>query len=96
MSYEVYLRTSYYTTFMIFFTALVMLLVLTTLITFLRKKYALDANPHSLHLSPLRLTRTLRRNRDGIFHSRSRLKLSLSNLQLFMPVAYYECISEDI
>ncbi len=43
MSYELYLRASYYGTFMILFTALVMLLVLTTLITFLRKKYALDA-----------------------------------------------------
>jgi hypothetical protein len=90
MSYEVYLRTSYYSTFMIFFTVLVMLLVLTTLITFLRKKYALDADPHPLRLSPLRLTRTLRRNRGTTgFQGRSRLRLALSNLQLFMPVDYY-------
>lgn len=90
MSYELYLRTSYYSTFMIFFTALVMLLVLTTLVTFLRKKYAMDADPHPLRLSPLRLTRALRRNRDNSsLHGRSRLRLSLSNLQIFMPVDYY-------
>lgn len=90
MSYELYLRTSYYSTFMIFFTSLVMLLVLTTLITFLRKKYAVDADQHPLRLSPLRLTRALRRNRDNNnLQDRSRLRLALSNLQLFMPVDYY-------
>lgn len=89
MSYELYLRTSYYSTFMIFFTALVMLLVITSLITFLRKEYTLDADPQPLRLSPLRLTRTLHRNRDSNIQGRSRLRLALSNLQLFMPVAYY-------
>jgi hypothetical protein len=92
MSYEMYLQTSYYGTFMILFTALVMLLVLTTFITFLRKEYTLDAEPepHPLRLSPLRLTRSLRRSHSSRnLHGRSRLRLALSNLQLFMPVTYY-------
>jgi hypothetical protein len=97
MTYELYLRTSYYGTFMILFTAFVMLLILTSLITFLKKKYAIqtmDADSmrltaFDLHYLARAVHRTRRRGNPEE-RPRFRSKLALSNLQLFMPVAQYE------
>ena len=41
MKYELYLHNSYYGTFMGLFTVLVLLVLLTSLITFFKKEYAI-------------------------------------------------------
>lgn len=47
MTYEVYIQTSYYGTFIILFTSFVLLLILTSLVTYLRKRYSLaQTSPH--------------------------------------------------
>jgi hypothetical protein len=78
---------------MILFTACVLLIILTSLITFFKKKYALE----EIDLDALRLThfeinylprslqRWRRRNHPDP-QMRIRSKMALSNLQLFMPI----------
>jgi hypothetical protein len=43
MTTEVYLQTSNFSTFLILFTAFVLLILLTAFITYLRRKYTLDS-----------------------------------------------------
>lgn len=42
MTYEVYLQSSYYGTFIILFTAFVLLIILASFITYLKKKYTME------------------------------------------------------
>ena len=43
MSYDVYLKVSYYSTFVILLTAFILMAILASFITYIRKKYTIDA-----------------------------------------------------
>jgi hypothetical protein len=89
MNYEVYIQTSYYGTFIILFTSFVLLLILTSLVTYLRKKYSL-AQPSSAHQLPHYFHRPIEplRGNPEDFHFAPR-RNSLSHLDIFMPTTRY-------
>lgn len=64
MTYEVYLQPSYYGTFIILFTAFVLLIILASFITYLKKKYTMEAlDIDSVSFNLHRLARNMRRQR---------------------------------
>lgn len=95
MTYEVYLQSSYYGTFIILFTAFVLLIILASFITYLKKKYTMETlDIDSLNIEAFdlhRLTRNLRRQRINPeeYILRETHKSNLHNLEMFMPVTLY-------
>jgi hypothetical protein len=92
MTTEVYLQSSNYSTFLILFTAFVLLVLLTAFITHLRRKYTLDTlelelDTLHLHADLNRLRRELQSLNPEDPHLQT--KNSLHNLEIFMPVTYY-------
>lgn len=67
MTYEVYLQPSYYGTFIILFTAFVLLIILASFITYLKKKYTMETlDIDSINIETFnlhRLARNMRRQR---------------------------------
>jgi hypothetical protein len=95
MSYEVYLQPSYYGTFIILFTAFVLLVILASFITYLKKKYTMDTlDIESISLETLdlhRLSRSMRRQQriNPEEYPRPSRKNNLHHLDIFMPITLY-------